>query len=225
MALPTAIDFVPFGDSFSSVDSQMPLVDDKVWFNVERKLSGIVGDVRSAIEAGNNVLVLSHFPVSLTKLIRLLSEANIQHRSYSAFDAAQLCEAAPGTVWVGLARAFQAPPAIHVSGSNKAPLKILVLEHHPRRSKDQALLDFAEKLTCETEVCFHFALDDPLLLHFNGDSIQTLVKKMGIDESETLSHPLITKAMAKAQEKLESSVPQDLQAESIEDWFRYNIRS
>lgn len=197
--------------------------DDKVWFDSERKLLGIVSDMRSEIEAGNNVLVLSHFPVSLTKLIRLLSDANIQHRSYSSFDAAQLCEASSGTVWVGLARAFQAPPAMHVSGANKAPLKILVLEHHPLRSKDQALLDFAEKLSCEPEVCFYFALDDPLLLHFNGDSIQTLFKKIGIDESETLSHPLITKAMANAQEKLESSVPQDLQAESIEDWFKYNL--
>ncbi|HEU4479235.1 MAG TPA: hypothetical protein VFR80_12010, partial [Pyrinomonadaceae bacterium] len=61
------------------------------------------------------------------------------------------------------------------------------------------------------------------LLHFNGDSMQRLLKKIGIDESETLSHPLITKAMANAQEKIESSVPQDLQTESIEDWFKYNI--
>jgi hypothetical protein len=197
--------------------------DDKVWFDSERKLSGIVSDIRSEIEAGNNVLVLSHFPVALTKLIRGLTGANIQPRSYSTYDAAQLCEAAPGTVWVGLARAFQPPPSTHISGANKAPLKIFVLEHHPRRSKDQALLDYAERLSCETEVCFYFSLDDPLLLHFNGDSIQGLLKRMGIDESESLSHPLITKAMANAQEKIETSVPKDLQAESIEDWFRYNL--
>ena len=202
----------------------MPLCDDKVWFDEEHKLAGILTDISSAITAGNNVLVLSHFPVALTKLIRRLSDANIQHRSYSTYDAPQLCEATPGTLWVGLTRAFQAPPAIHVSGANKAQLKIIILEHHPLRSKDQALLDFAEKLSCSPEMCFYFALDDPLLVHFNGDSMQRLLKKIGLNESETLSHPLITKAMANAQEKIESSVPQDLQTESIEDWFRYNIR-
>ena len=199
------------------------LADDKVWFDSEQKLSGIVSDVRAEIEAGNNVLVLSHFPVALSKLIRSLTDANVQHRSYSAYDIAQLCEAAPGTVWVGVARAFQPPPTLHRSGPNKAGLKILVLEHHPRRSKDQVLLEFAEQLVCKPEVRFYFSLDDPLLLHFNGDAIQRLFKKMGIDENESLSHPLITKAMANAQEKLESNVPQDLQAESIEDWFRYNL--
>lgn len=201
----------------------MPLADDKVWFDSERKLSGIVADIRAEIEAGNNVLVLSHFPVALTKLIRSLTNANIQHRSYAAYDVAQLCEAAPGTVWVGTARAFQPPPTLHTSGPNKAGLKLLILEHHPRRSKDQALLDFAAHLACEPEVRFYFSLDDPLLLHFNGNSIQSLFRKMGIDEAEYLSHSLITTAIANAQEKIESRVTQYLQSESIEDWFRYNL--
>ena len=200
------------------------LADDKVWFDSERKLSGIIADIRSEIAAGNNVLALSHFPVALTKLIRRLTVVNIQHRSYSAYDVAQLCEAAPGTVWVGIARAFQPPPTLHTSGPNKARLKVLVLEHHPRRSKDQALLDFAAQLTCEPEVRFYFSLDDPLLLHFNGNSIQALFRKMGIDDAEYLSHSVITTAIANAQEKIESRVVQDLQSESIEDWFRYNFR-
>lgn len=41
----------------------------------------------------------------------------------------------------------------------------------------------------------------------------------------TFSHSLITTAIANAQEKIESGVTQDLQSESIEDWFRYNVRS
>lgn len=202
----------------------MPLADDKVWFDSKRKLSGIVGDIRSEIEAGNNVLVLSHFAGALTKLIHRLTDAKIQHRSYSTYDVAQLCEVAPGTVWVGTARAFQPPPRLHTSGPNKAGLNILILEHHPRRSKDQALLDFAARLACEPEVRFYFSLDDPLLLHFNGNSIQSLFRKMGIDEAEYLSHPLITTAIANAQSKIESLVTQDLQSESIEDWFRYNLK-
>ena len=201
----------------------MSQIDDKVWFDGQRKLSGILEYIKFAIAAGSNTLVLSHFPSSLTRLIRLLSDANIQHRSYSTYDAAQLCEASPGTVWVGLARSFQAPVTLHLSGPNKAPLKILVLEHHPRRSQDQALLDFAARLSCQTEVCFYSSLDDPLLVHFNGDSIQKLFKRMGVDEGECISHHMVTKAIVSAQEKIESEVMKDLQAESIEDWFKYNL--
>ncbi|HKR59785.1 MAG TPA: hypothetical protein VJS64_08610 [Pyrinomonadaceae bacterium] len=203
----------------------MKLKDDKVWFDTERKFYGVVTDTKAEIAAGNNVLILSHFPVALTALVRRLTDANLQHRSYSTYDAAQLCEAAPGTVWVGITRAFQSPPSLHVSGTSKAGLKIFVLEHHPRRSKDQALLDFAAKLSCVPEVRFYLSLDDPLLLHFNGDAIQKLFRTIGIDESEFVSHRLVTTAVASAQERIEKNVRQDLQAESIEDWFTYNFRS
>jgi hypothetical protein len=181
-----------------------------------------VADIKAEIAAGNSVLVLSQFPVALTKVIRLLSDANVQHRSYSTFDFAQLCEAAPGTVWVGLARAFQ--PTAQISGVTKCDLTILVLEHHPRRSEDQALLDAAATLSCSAEVCFNLSLDDPLLVHFQGEAIQKLFRTMRIDEGDFISNRLITTAVASAQEKMESVVPQDLQAESIEDWFKYNIR-
>ena len=198
-------------------------IDDKVWFDRERKLREICEEVRTLVAQGHNVIVLSHFSSSLSKLTGLLRDASFPHLNFSTYDSSQLCAAAAGTVWTGLARGFQAPSAIQIPVANLTKLSVIILEHHPRQSKDQELLDTAAKLSCQVELCFHFSLDDPLLRHFNGDSIKGLLKKVGIDESECLSHHLITAAIRNAQEKIESQVMRDLQAESIEDWFRYNL--
>lgn len=198
--------------------------DDQVWFDSERKLLQICNDARAESEQGTVVLVLSHFPSSLTKLTALMREASVPHQNFSTYDSSLLCSATPGTLWTGLARAFSSPHAPQVT-SLGPKLKILVIEHHPRASKDQELMDVSAKLSCQVELCFYFSLDDPLLRHFNGDAIQKLFKTLGIAESESLSHPLITTAIRSAQEKIERQVMKDLQTESIEDWFRYNLRS
>jgi len=154
-----------------------------------------------------------------------MREAAVQHQSFSTYDSSLLCSAPAGTVWTGLGRAFSSPTAPQMAGSGAIKLKILVVEHHPQASKDQALLDTAAKLSCQVELCFHFSLDDPMLRHFNGDAIQKLFKTLGIAETESLSHPLITTAIRSAQEKIETLVRKDLQTESIEDWFKYNLRN
>jgi hypothetical protein len=46
----------------------------------------------------------------------------------------------------------------------------------------------------------------------------------GRDEADPISNPLVTRAIRGAQVKIETQVPKDLQTESIEDWFRYNLK-
>ena len=192
-------------------------VDDKVWFDGKRKLREICDEVPADLQQGTNVLVLSHFPASLSKLTSLLRESAVPLQNFSTYDSPSLCSSSAGTVWTGLARAFHSPAALQPTSPNPIKLKILLVEHHPRYSQDQAVLETAARLPCQAELRFNFSLDDPLLRHFNGDSLQKLFKTIGIDETESLSHPLITTAMKSAQEKIENHVMKDLQAESIED--------
>jgi preprotein translocase subunit SecA len=200
-------------------------IDDQVWFDSNRKLAALCAAAQTYTAAAKSTLILSHFPASLTKLNRLLSKSGVTTRTFSISDASHLCAAEPGAVWTGSARAFAAANPTSVGAPAKSQLQIIVLEHHPRRSQDQALIEAASRLSCNGELCFCFSLDDPLLLHFNGESSQKLFKRMGIDENESLSHHLITTAIRSAQEKIERQVRRDLQAESIEDWFRYNLGS
>ena len=47
--------------------------------------------------------------------------------------------------------------------------------------------------------------------------------RLGADEETCLSNSMITTAIRRAQEKIESQVARDLAAESIDDWFKYNL--
>jgi preprotein translocase subunit SecA len=198
--------------------------DDKIWFDAERKFRHIAGELKFARDRGDSILVLAHFEATLTALTQVLRANGIEYQRFSLFDGSRLCSRSVAEISVGLARAFPTPQAYPATASPSPGLQIIVAEHHPKRSRDEAVIEAAKSLPCPTGMCFHFSLDDPLLKHFNGDSIQRLVKKMGIDENESLSHPLITTAIRNAQQRIESEVERHLETQSIEDWFRYNYR-
>lgn len=217
------------------------LIDDKVWWDRERKLQGICEEIATIKTAGGNVLLLAHFEGTLVNVEGALRARAIESKRFSQFDSAVLCSSGSGSagnLWSGLARSFQAPHA-HISGewgatrlqtsvatpleTQQTPLQIIVAEHHPMRSRDQHLIEASSTLTCEAQLTVHISLDDPLLTHFGVRSIQDLYRRLGVDEETALSNPLINAAIRRAQEKIESQVPKDMPAWSIEDWFRHNL--
>lgn len=217
------------------------LKDDRVWWDRERKLQGICAEVIATRSAGSSVLLLAHFEGTLANVEAALKVSAIETKRFSQFDSATLCAVSAGTVWSGLARSFQIPHArvavewgatrlqtsvgTPIETLRQAPLQIIIAEHHPMRSKDQQLYEAAATLTCEAQLTVHISLDDPLLTHFGVRSIQDLYRRLGIDEETALSNPLINTAIGRAQEKIESQVPRDMPAWSIEDWFRHNLKA
>jgi preprotein translocase subunit SecA len=196
--------------------------DDKVWFDSARKFQHLVADVAAAHADGRNVLLLSHFEFTITRLNTLLSDSEIPHQRFSLFDSAALCGSPAGKVWIGDVRAFRAPGAL-LSETSSLPLEILIAEHHPLRSRDEEIIAAAAKLPCQTGICFYFSLDDPLMIYFGAVSIQEMFKRLNIPQDEAITHHLVTTAIATAQQKLESKAPKDVPAHSVEDWFKYNL--
>ncbi len=198
--------------------------DDKVWWNVERKLEGICKEIAAVRADGRNVLVLAHFEGTVSALEASLRARSIEHQNFSLFDHSAVCATdAIGKVWVGLARGFQAPRNRVSGGSSAGRLEIIVAEHHPLRSRDENLIQAAAMLPCTAQLCFHLSLDDPLLTHFGVENIKQLFKQLGLEEDTCLSNSLINSAIRRAQEKVESQVPKDLPAQSAADWFKYNL--
>ena len=60
--------------------------------------------------------------------------------------------------------------------------------------------------------------------HFGSDQLVTLFKSLGADEAEPISHPFVTSAIQNAQEKIESQVQRDVACESMDDWFKFNLK-
>lgn len=202
----------------------MPVVwnDDKVWFDESLKLAQICRDVATLHAVNHSVLILSHFEATLSQLAVSLNAEGIRYERFTSLNPTELCRRASARVWLGSARAFRVTQE-QTSGSATGSLEILVAEHHPLQSEDQEVADAAAKLTCDSQLCFYFSLDDPLMRFFGSDSIKVLFERIGIDKSECISHHLINSAIRTAQEKLERKVGKGVPTHSAEDWFKYNL--
>jgi preprotein translocase subunit SecA len=206
------------------------IIDDKVWWNLERKLAGILDETAASVAEGRNVLLLAHFENTLTELGAALRARQIEHERFATSDSARLCGVNPngrGKVWIGPVPAFPPSKTLAIREttdrtSPRIPVEVIVAEHHPLRSRDEQVWRAADTLSCKAQVTFHISLDDPLLVHFGVSSIQHLFKQLGMSEETFLSNSLITNAIRRAQEKIEKETPKDLPAHSIADWFKYN---
>lgn len=187
---------VPPGRKARKKTMPTTLLDDKVWWDRERKLRGICLEVAAIKAIGGNVLLLAHFEGTLVSVEATLMSRAIESNRFSQFDSSILCSpgsGSAGNVWSGLARSFQAPPA-HISDQwgatrlqpsvatprealQQKALQIIVAEHHPMRSRDQQLHEAAATLTCEAQLTIHISLDDALLTHFGVRSIQDLYRR------------------------------------------------
>jgi hypothetical protein len=97
--------------------------------------------------------------------------------------------------------------------------KILFAEHYPLREKEVAVF---EELKLK-EVTIHSSLDEPLFTSFGGERIAELVKKLGMNENESIEHPMISNSIRNAQEKIARKVSFEQTARSQQDWFVKNF--
>jgi len=204
----------------------MSSYEDKIWLDGNRKLDAICQDVLDARADLSNALVLAHFKSTLAIVEGRLRARAIEYKSYMPLEFSSLCLRGQDTestsVWVGLASYFHArSPA--PSEQTRSTLRVLVAEHHPMASRDQAVLDAARSLSCNAQVINHTSLTDPLLNHFGGDRIRGLMKQVGMEEQECLSNPIISRAIRNAQEKIQSQIQREMQTNSPEEWFKYNL--
>ena len=202
----------------------MPLKhsEDKVWFDEATKLTELCNEIAAHRESLRRVVVLSHFESTLAKLAAMLRERDITVDQFSSLNSVELCSSGPGKIWLGVARSFRATePISNVNQSGS--LEILVAEHHPLQSHDQAIIDAAGKLACQVRLCFYIALDDPLMEHFGVEQIKALLERLGMDRGECISNRMINSAIRNAQESIESKVGREVATQSPTDWFKYNL--
>lgn len=204
----------------------MSSYEDKVWFDAERRLDAICQDALDARADRSNALILAHFKTTLTTLEDRLNARSIEYKSYSPLDFSSLCprnfDTEPASIWVGNASHFQArslPP----TEQSRSSLRILVAEHHPMAPRDQALLDAAASLSCDAQVTYHTSLSDALMMHFGGEKLRGLMRQLGMEEQDCVSHPMISKAIRNAQDKILSQIEREMQTNSPEEWFRFNL--
>ena len=83
-------------------------------------------------------------------------------------------------------------------------LFIVGTERHESRRIDNQLRGRAGRQGDPGSSIFFISLQDELMRIFGGESIDGMLKKLGLKENESIDHPWINKAMERAQKKVES---------------------
>ena len=82
-------------------------------------------------------------------------------------------------------------------------LFIIGTERHESRRIDNQLRGRSGRQGDPGSSIFYISLQDELMRIFGADSIDSMLKKLGLKENESIDHPWINKAMERAQEKVE----------------------
>ena len=81
-------------------------------------------------------------------------------------------------------------------------LFIIGTERHESRRIDNQLRGRSGRQGDPGSTIFFISLQDELMRIFGGESIDGMLKKLGLKENESIDHPWINKAMERAQRKL-----------------------
>jgi len=82
-------------------------------------------------------------------------------------------------------------------------LCIIGTERHESRRIDNQLRGRSGRQGDPGSSIFYISLEDELMRIFGADSIDSMLKKLGLKENESIDHPWINKAMERAQQKVE----------------------
>lgn len=109
--------------------------------------------------------------------------------------------------------------AREVSSHHLTGQLVIFAEHYPMQSKEQ---EFYTRFNLP-EAIIYSSLREPLFQQFGGDKIVQLMLQLGMKEDEIITNSMITKAIQRAQEKIEKKVLMEQTARSQKDWLQKNI--
>ncbi len=104
----------------------------------------------------------------------------------------------------GITKNFQDYQKNEIKVKSLGGLFIIGTERHESRRIDNQLRGRSGRQGDPGSTIFFISLQDELMRIFGGDSIDGMLKKLGLKENESIDHPWINKAMERAQKKVES---------------------
>jgi hypothetical protein len=101
-------------------------------------------------------------------------------------------------------------------------LRFLFVEHYVSLRAEQAALATLEEVSAlePQRVQFFVGLDEPLLQAFDGHQIVDLMKQLGMCPYDVIEHPLVNRAIMRAQTKLAKYTTTLQPVTSDAEWFK-----
>ena len=185
--------------------------EDAVYKTKKEKFNAVVGEVIAAHAKGQPVLVGTITIETSELLSAMLKRQGIQHTVLNAKFHEQEAEIVAlagqhGAVTIATNMAGRGTD-IKLDEEARAAggLKIIGTERHESRRIDNQLRGRAGRQGDVGESQFFISLEDDLMRLFGSDRLMSIFNALGVPEGEQITHKMLSSAIEKAQQKIESN--------------------
>ena len=185
--------------------------EDLIYKTKREKYSAVIDEVVRLVEAKRPVLV-GTTSVEISELLsRMLKLRGIKHNVLNAkqhqleaqvvAEAGRVGQVTIATNMAGRGTDIKLSPEAKEAGG----LAIIGTERHESRRVDRQLRGRAGRQGDPGSSQFFVSLEDDLMRLFGSERVASLMDRMGIQEGEVIQAPMMTKAIERAQKKVEEN--------------------
>ncbi|MFZ5979934.1 MAG: preprotein translocase subunit SecA [Candidatus Zixiibacteriota bacterium] len=185
-------------------------MDDQVYRTRREKYNAIIDEIVEKNKAGRPVLVGTVSVDVSETLSRMLKRKGVSHHVLNAKHHQQEAEIVAhagqsgavtiATNMAGRGTDIKLGPGVVERGG----LHIVGTERHESRRIDRQLRGRSGRQGDPGSSLFFLSLEDDLMRLFGGDRLGSVLDRMGVKEGEVITHGMVTKAIERAQKKVET---------------------
>ena len=186
-------------------------LNDAVYKTKKEKFHAVVEEIVKAHEKGQPVLVGTITIETSEMLSQMLKKRGVPHKVLNAkfheLEAEIVAQAGiHGAVTIATNMAGRGTD-IKLDDESKAlgGLKIIGTERHESRRIDNQLRGRAGRQGDPGESRFYISLEDDLMRLFGSDKLMSMFNALGVPENEQIEHKMLSSAIEKAQQKIETN--------------------
>ena len=186
-------------------------LNDAVYKTKKEKFHAVVEEIVKAHEKGQPVLVGTITIETSEMLSQMLKKRGVPHKvlnaKYHELEAEIVVQAGiHGAVTIATNMAGRGTD-IKLDDESKAlgGLKIIGTERHESRRIDNQLRGRAGRQGDPGESRFYISLEDDLMRLFGSDKLMSMFNALGVPENEQIEHKMLSSAIEKAQQKIETN--------------------
>ncbi len=184
--------------------------EDFIYRSRREKYNAIIEEIREKYENGQPVLVGTITVDVSETLSRMLKRAGIKHNVLNAKQHQSEAEIVAhagqkGSVTIATNMAGRGTDIKLGDGVKKlGGLHIVGTERHESRRIDRQLRGRAGRQGDAGSSRFFLSLEDDLMRLFGGDRLGSIMDRLGVEDGEVIEHKMVTKAIERAQRKVEA---------------------
>ncbi len=204
-----------YGMDVIEIPTNLPVIrkdlDDAVYKTQKEKFRAVCDEVEAAHAAGQPVLV-GTITIEVSELLsNMLKKRGIQHNVLNAkfheMEAEIVAQAGQhGAVTIATNMAGRGTD-IKLDEEARAAggLKIIGTERHESRRIDNQLRGRSGRQGDPGESRFYISLEDDLMRLFGSERLMNIFNTLGVEDGEQIEHKMLSSAIERAQEKIESN--------------------